>query len=314
MSDKASIQGILTVPVFLMLLFFIIPTTLLSHQLSVLKADGLNIYFDEPLAPAAHEIAKIYPSVKSELESALMWKVDFRPNVLLIPDQETFSMLAGNSMIVAYAIPEKMLIVIDYSRMTKEPFLLAVTLKHELCHLLLHSSIQKSRLPRWLDEGVCQWVSGGFTELIMGRNHPSLAWAALSGRLFKLDSLALNFPEDDQSISLAYEESRSITDYIAGNFGRNGILNLLQALKDGHEIKDAVPISIGISLGDLEQKWRASQKSAMVLISYLAGDLYTMLFIVAALLTIAIYVRILIRKRRFKDEEPSPEGHSGTDY
>ena len=292
-----------SISLFILLFILITCSPLWSRQLGVIETNEVSVYYDEPLALAAQEVAHVYPTVRSELETTLMWKVDFKPMVLLVSDRETFSRMAGSSLFVAYALPEKMLIVIDYSRMNTEPFTLAPTLKHELCHLLLHASIQKAPLPRWLDEGVSQWASGGFAELITGRRQSALSWAALSGRFISLNALAHNFPQDEQSLALAYEESRSLIEYIVATFGRNGILNILQAMKNGRGVNDAISISLGISPDELETQWQQSQRSWTAIISYLVVNLYTILFVFMALLTIAIYIRVLIRKRRFKDEE-----------
>jgi Peptidase MA superfamily len=292
-----------SISLFILLFMLITCSPLWSRQVAVLESDEVSVYYDEPLSSAAREVAHIYPAVRAELEATLMWKVDFRPTVLLVSDRETFSRMAGSSLFVAYALPEKMLIVIDYSRMNTEPFTLAPTLKHELCHLLLHRSIQKSHLPRWLDEGVCQWASGGFAEFITGRRQSALSWAAVSGRFIMLDALERNFPEDEQSLALAYEESRSLVEYIVATFGRNGILNILEAMKNGQGVNNAIGMSLGISLEELERRWQESQRNWTAIISYLVVNLYTILFVCAALLTIAIYIRVLIRKKRFKDEE-----------
>ena len=287
----------------LILFLCITSNTLYAQQLSMLESDGVRVYFDAPHAPAAQQVAQVYPTLKAELETTLKWKVDFRPTVLLVPDRKTFASMAGSPLFVAYALPEKMLIVIDYSRMNTEPFTLATTLKHELCHLLLSRSMQTTQLPRWLDEGVCQWASGGFAELVTGRKQSALAWAALSGRFIALNALSINFPQDEQSLALAYEESRSVVEYIVSSFGKNGILNILAAMQNRHGVNDAVSMGLGISIEELERQWQGSQRSWTVILAALVANLYTILFVFAALLTLAIYLRLLIRKRRFKDEE-----------
>lgn len=76
--------------------------------------------------------------------------------MLLIKDGKTFHRIAKNSLIVAIAIPEQYLIVIDYSKVHIHPFTLEVTLKHDVCHLLLHHHIPGDNLPKWLDEGISQ--------------------------------------------------------------------------------------------------------------------------------------------------------------
>jgi len=69
-------------------------------------------------------------------------------------------------------------IVIDSSRMNVNPFTLSVTAKHELAHLLLHHKINRTHLPRWLDEGFAQWASDGISEIITG-NRTFLANAVI---------------------------------------------------------------------------------------------------------------------------------------
>jgi MFS family permease len=187
--------------------------------------------------------------------------------------------------------------------MNTEPFTLGTTLKHELCHLLLSRFIQTTRLPRWLDEGVCQWASGGLAELVTGSRKSVLAWAALSGSFIALNALSLNFPQDEQSLALAYEESRSVVEYIVSRFGKNGILNILDAMKNGQGVTDAVSMSLGMSIWELERQWQGSQRRWTAVIAALVANLYTILFVFGALLTMAVYIRLVIRKRRFKDEE-----------
>ena len=303
-SEMKSIGNCLPNIVLGLILFFCFTTSILhAQQLSVLESDSVLVYFDALHAPAAQQVVQIYPTVKAELEKTLTWKVDFRPTVLLVPDRKTFASMAGSSLIVAYALPQKMLIVIDFSRMNSEPFTLETTLKHELCHLLLYHHLQEKRLPRWLDEGISQWVNGGLSELVTGSRQSSLAWAALSGGFISLNALSLNFPQEGQSLVLAYEESRSVVEYIVSSFGKNSILKILDAMKNGQGVNDAVSMSLGMSVEELERKWQGSQRSWTVVISALVANLYTIIFIFAALLTLAVYMRLFIRKRRLKDEE-----------
>ena len=294
-------------------LFLLFCPALHARQLSVLEEEAVSVTFDAPLAGAAREVAQLYPTVRSELETTLERTVDFRPAVLLVADRETFARMAGSRLFAAYALPGRLLVVIDASRLTTGPTSLAPTLKHELCHLLLHRSLREAALPRWLDEGVCQWASGGFAELVSGRRQSALAWAALTGTFIPLKSLEQGFPDDEHSLALAYEESRGFTEYIVATYGRSGILNILEALASGYAVNDAVGLGLGIPLDVLEQEWQASQRTWTVILSSLIGNLYTLLFVCAALLTVGAYLRVRIRKRRLMDDEegedPSlPEG------
>ena len=109
-------------------LFFITP--LFAQELSTIQKNGVNILFDEPLRPAAEEAVELYPFIKRDLERILLWEVDFIPAVILIKDSATFQMMAGNDLIVAYAVPYRDLMVIDYARIKTEPFTLEAIMKH----------------------------------------------------------------------------------------------------------------------------------------------------------------------------------------
>ncbi len=298
---------------FWVLLALVLVLTPPSRAGELMKTDGrdVTVLCEESLNFAAQDIVRLYPRVKAELEATFMWPVDFKPVVVLIGERRVFEQMAGNRSFVAYALPGKQVIAIDYSRMNVKPFTLEVTLKHELTHLLLHRHITETTLPAWLDEGVAQWISEGIPDLILPGKESSLSQAAFSGRLHRLDSLTHSFPQDGQGLALAYEQSRSVVDYIIRNYGKNGILNILDAMRRGTGYREAIEMSLMIPLPELEQRWMRDQKSLPALLTFLAANLYTILFIGAALLTLWAYVRFLLRKRRLasieEDEDiPSP--------
>ena len=285
----------------------IVTPPLCAQTLSALKSDMVTVLFDKPLEFAAVDVTGMYPGIKKELEAALLWPMDFHPTVVLIGEQERFSQMAGNSAYVAYALPDKQLIVIDYSRMNIRPFTLRITLKHELCHLLLHRHITRVHLPKWLDEGVAQWASDGIGEIMTGRNDSVLRWATLSGRFIRFDALAHHFPGSKRDLVLAYEQSKLLVEYIIANFGKNGLLNILEAMRNGREADQAIEMSLMMSMADLEHAWQRNQRSLSTLLAYLAANIYTLVFIGAAFLTFVLYLRVMIRKRRFVDEEEDEE-------
>jgi hypothetical protein len=281
--------------------FFIFTNPLQAAQLKTLGTKDASIFYEQPLAGPAQEIAGLFPPVKKELELTLGFLLDFRPAIILASNEDAFEQIVGNHLIVAYAVPDKMLMVIDYARSSKDPFSTRTILKHELCHLLLHRHIQK--LPRWLDEGVSQWVSGGFAELFSEKRESYLRWATISGGLMSLNAMDNGFPQDEPGLVLAYEESRSIVDYIVFRYGKNGITNILTALKNGKPLQDAIMISLGTPLPTLEKDWRQSIRTWATLLVFIMGNIYSIIFFLAALATVAGYVRYRIRRKRFIDEE-----------
>ena len=279
-----------------MFLFLILLNPLPAEN-KVLQTKEVVIIFEEHQAGAAKEVAKVYPSVRRELTENLEWRVDFIPTVLLDRGGKTIRKNTGSDIFVAYAVPQGNLIVLDTSRVYAKPFSLESTLKHELCHLLIHRNIESP--PRWLDEGVCQWVSGGIAEFTTEDGKEALRKAAVSGRLIAIKEL-VEFPRKD--IILAYEESRSIIEYIESKFGRQGILQILEYLKEGYSVDDSLRKGISVTTPELDEKWQAYLKKRQGWFSYLSLNLYGILFSIAALATVYGFIRMLKKKREQKDE------------
>ncbi|MBW2637729.1 MAG: hypothetical protein JRC86_09450, partial [Deltaproteobacteria bacterium] len=194
--------------IFSFIILLLIPAEQgLGEKAEVIQGNDVMVVFEPPLTAAAEEVARIYPGIKSEVEAQFRWKLNYKPTVFLVKEREKFQNMVGNGLFVAFANPEKKLIVIDYSRMNIHPFTLTTTLKHELCHLLFHHHISRDNLPRWFDEGVAQWASGGIGEIIMVNGKRLLNRASLSGKYIPLGRLEHHFPRDDISLKLAYEES-----------------------------------------------------------------------------------------------------------
>ena len=199
----------------------------------VLQNDEIMVAYEPSLENVAAEVLRLYPDLKQELEKIFVWRLDVRPQVVLVKNTRTFQKLSRNELFVAFAVPEKNLIVIDYSRMNLHPFSLRITFKHELCHLLLHRHISNRRLPRWLEEGICQWASDGIGEIFVDKSWSVLDAAIMADRVLRLERLTKKFPGDKPSLMLAYEQSKSVVNYIDRKYGKAAILDLLGHLKNG---------------------------------------------------------------------------------
>ena len=273
-----------------------------AYQVHVLRHRELTVFFDAPLRHAANEVVRIYPVVKADIERVFGWKVDFKTSVLLVNQRKRFRQMARSTMTVAFALPEKRLMVIDYSRMNTHPFNLEITLKHELCHLLLHSRVNKA-MPRWLEEGICQWASDGIGEIIMEQKRSLLNRAAFEGRFIPLDSLERVFPDDKEGLLLAYEQSKSFVAYIIRRFGKQGVLDVLEHMRGGKNTNQAVLKALSVPMADLERHWQGSLKKRATWFTFLSYNMYEILFALTALITIYAFIRTMKKKREYSTEE-----------
>jgi ribosomal protein L21E len=286
---------------FILLVIFLKP--LHAVNVDIIKDEEVVVHFEESLRDTAGEVKDIYPTIKAELEKTFRLKLDFKPIIVLTKDRRIFQKMAVNDLIVAFAVPQKNLIVIDSSKMRTHPFTMEITLRHELCHLLLYHYVRGGDMPKWLDEGISQWVSGGIAEIITSGKGAVLKQATLSERFISLRDLTKKFPEDEKSLLLAYEESKSIVEYMNKEFGTNGILQLLNNLREGDEMDIAIQKSFSIPLEELEKRWHGYLKRRITWFTYLSDYLYEILFFLAALITIYGFIRLLMKRRAYKDEE-----------
>ncbi len=254
------------------------------------------------LEAEAKYLGRTYAEVRADLEKTVGLPFRSKPRVLLVRNQELFQNLAGSGHITAFAVPDQHLIVIHISPSTSQRPLLNDIFKHELCHLLLHDHIREQRIPKWLDEGICQWVSGSVGELLVGDRAP-ISRIEMAYRLIPLNSISLTFPSEKELLFLAYRQSQDFLGYLAAHYGAESIRAILKHLKDGADINHAMQISLSKPFPEVETEWAADMKSRSEWLIWASRNLYEILFTVAALLTILAAVRLKMRRAKYVDEE-----------
>jgi hypothetical protein len=294
--NSGNLTKLLQLLITIMVLFLLKPVG--AAEPLTLQNDNIAVVYEPSLARAAENVIQIYPRLRQALEEFFGWNFDIRPQVVLVNDAQTFQKLSRSNFFVAYAVPDRNLIVIDYSKMNIRPFTLDTTLKHELCHLLLHLHIESRDLPKWVDEGVCQWVSDGIGELFVDKGWSGLDAAVMAGRGIPLRRLTEYFPRDKASLILAYEQSKSVINYIDRQYGKHAILDILNNLRNGEDIETALNNSLGLSVRHLEREWRENLESTPRWLVFLANHMYAILFFLAAVLSFFGFIRLLIKRRK----------------
>jgi hypothetical protein len=176
-------------------------------------------------------------------------------------------------------------------------------MKHELCHLLLHHQIDHGKLPKWLDEGLAQWVSQGIAELIHTQKKSILNETVLRGQYVRIRTLSNRFPEEKKSLQLAYEASNSFVEYIIKEHGIEGIERVIQHLNTGDTKESAFIAGLSVSLDDLEKGWHDTLRKRITWFNYVVNHLYEILFFLAALIMIYGFIRVFIKKRAYQEDD-----------
>lgn len=276
--------------------------------------EHLIVAGDTGLEPEAAYLVQDYPAALGNIGRMLGWELLSRPRVFLTGNREDFEKISGSPFVSALAIPSEHMILMYISPATSRPYVLDETFTHELCHLLLHDHIPESNLPRWLDEGICQWVSGTIGEGLGGEGM-AFGRIDMARRLIPLSRLAVNFPKDRESLFLAYEEGRSFVTFVADRYGSGGLRGILNHLEQGNgatrnpgetdPVEAAVTETLGKSFREVQEEWIEDMRHRNEWLVWAAQHLYEILFFAAAVLSAGAFIRLKgrMKRARFDDEE-----------
>ncbi len=276
-----------------------------QHNL-LMEGEGISFYGESQFLDEARVLMAACPVARAKIEKALGWELRSKPHVLLMGDREAFRQMTGNPLVTAFAIPEANLIAIHVSPATRNPYMLQETFLHELCHLLLHGQMEGASLPRWLEEGICQWVSGSLGEIAAG-DALETSEISIARRPIPMIALEERFPGSGDPILQAYAQSRSLVEYVVSRYGKEGPQGILRLLKEGHRVDQAIGLALGISYGDLELEWLRHIQGRSVWVIWASQHLYEILFFASAVLTIIASARLWAKKRRRDAEDGSAE-------
>ena len=131
---------------------------------------------------------------------------------------------------------------------------------HEVSHLVLEQATANpyNRPPRWLDEGLAVYNQDAFSM----DHEAAVRVAATEDRLLSIRALNSEFPYDRDAFSLAYDQSFSIVAFIVATYGSDGMARLITAVGAGVAHDDAVVQALGVTIDDLDRRWRDSLGSA----------------------------------------------------
>ena len=287
----------------------ILETNQIAHarQFHRLQASGVAVFYDAGLKSAGEEVATRFPAIRRRLEAAFELKMRRTPQFLLIRKHEDFLRMSPNSLAIAFASPSEDLIVIDQSRMRTDPFTMQSTLTHEACHILLHQHITAERLPRWLDEGLCQWISNSVNEMLRYPKNASRLGAIIARQANPLAHLEHRFPSDNEGRMLAYEASKRFAAFIIRKFGRDRLSILLKHLAQDEDARTATANTYGLTIDEIQRQWQRSMARGPAWVTFLSHYLYEILFSAMACITVVGFVRSRLKKRNYRDEDDNED-------
>lgn len=137
--------------------------------------------------------------------------------------------------------------------------LLTEVLPHELTHLVLREYFGERRMPLALNEGLAMYMEEGTGE----QSHSKMIKPAKQGKHMPFAKLyeSTEYPKQWGKIGAFYAQSASATRFILSLLGRDGAATMLEEIKRGWPMKEALLTASTQSCGALtlasaEQKWR----------------------------------------------------------
>jgi len=300
---KMNIQFFHAARIFLLVSLILLPWKAFGTSDRFVEDEHARIIFPPKLESMAMEVKQVTPRIKEELQHIFEWELRGKPLIILLHESGRFQQMVKSPLTIAFAQPKRNLVVIDCSRTNRYPSHLRNVVKHELCHLYIHQYVENRQVPRWLDEGIAQWASDGISDIVHEGKRSFLNRAAFTGELLPIHSLSRDFPLGDADFILAYEESKDFVVYMVNLYGKNKMLRILDFIKAGENLNDAVYSSLNVSLGVLEKDWRSSLESRKTWFAHLSFYLYEFLFAFGAMITVYAFIRIIIKKKRYLQAE-----------
>ncbi len=271
-----------------------------------IERNGVTITYEEGLKSASIEILGTVPSIRKKIQSRVGLRLDFPFHIIIFKDRENFIMQAGNDLIAAYALPAQSRIVMDLSQMRVHPLNIELITMHEITHLVLHHHIKRENLPKWFDEGISEWVSG-ISDMINPDKKDVLKRAVIGRKIIPLYRLSDSFPRDRNRFALAYEQSRSMVEYIENEYGEDALRSIIMRLKKGETFNDAVRNEFLITFAELESSWLKDIDVRYTWFGYISNNIYWILFVFAGIVVVIGFIRLRWRIRNYKDDDEEEE-------
>ena len=128
---------------------------------------------------------------------------------------------------------------------------------HEIAHLITENSFincQAVRIPLWLNEGIAVYAEGPLS----WKRRDQVDAALIDETLPALKTLRYTFPIDGDEADLAYSQSASVVTYLIDTYGVEKMHALVENIRSGKTIDQALRVIYGLNTDELDQIWRAS--------------------------------------------------------
>jgi hypothetical protein len=217
-----------------------------AFRVSWFQGDGL--FAQRALNAAAAGLESINEFFPADLSQAV--------DIFIYPSQNEMQIPGSEPWAVGMAEPSTGVALVAIGAGVDQSLEMERRIPHELMHVLLYRQLGAGydNLPAWLREGM-----GTLVEINPTTEYDRvLAQAGAREALIPILDLCASFPSGPGEVYLAYAEARSFTAYLRDTFGSSALLDLARRYADGVTCEGGAELVYGVSLAQLELRWRES--------------------------------------------------------
>jgi hypothetical protein len=228
--------------------------TMQQGQVKLFWYEGNATFADELMTTAQQALTRLKDSSGAELESPVSLYIYASQADLLgsmiFPQEWTGGVAFSQFGIIAIGIAPDSASLAWGKR----------TISHELTHLVVNQVTFNpyNGLPTWLNEGLAMTAEGELDQYFVD----VLSAAEANNALISVRSLSSPFSAYTDKSLLAYAESYEIVSYLINEYGREKMLELLHAFRQGSGYDEALNGVYGFDMDGLNAQWQAKAEVA----------------------------------------------------
>lgn len=261
------------IKIFIPIIFiFLLNTNAYSEE--YISKNNVNIQYEKKNEKLAKYILDISKNVMQSVTEKTGINYNKQLNIKISPSKNVFDNETGikNLDVQGVAISDIGLVIINSENIFKSSnddiFKL---LEHEFTHIYLGDYISHNSslsFPRWLNEGIAQYVSGGTSELFSFSYQNSLQSAFISNKVLPFSILVQSFPYTRDNFTLAYAQSISMTKFLVDRYGDNKLKELIININKEDNFYRAFSKTYSIDFNDIEREWLSEKRTSNYTFDY----------------------------------------------
>ncbi len=270
-------------------------------QTEILSSKYFDVYYPASRRGIAEQVAAYAQTELQEISRNLKLTSVKRITISILEEDE-YNRQYGEHLPewgIAFAIPDKNLIILIFPESFRNPSRLRFIIGHEIVHILIHRQAGVF-IPRWFDEGVAMYLSREPNVI----DEMKLLLAVAMGGIINLESIQRSFPETGRRAQLAYIESASTIVFLVEEFGPSCITHILNATREEHDFRSGFLKATGTDLPQFEMEWRLWIRKRFALTVLLRPNL---LFAAAAFAALLIGLFSKLRRGRARSLDEGTE-------